>query len=92
MTFPTAVDLDEFEADWQVVEQAYNDPLIRDLAEAIEAIERANDRLESSDHDPRTSESETHDAVIQASVYLHGAVDERLGELAEQVDTGGIEQ
>lgn len=89
MTCP--INLDSFTEDWRLAEAGHSDRVIRDLAEAIEQVERANQRL----HDEADGESvkerdrdrlETHRAVLQASALLHGAVEERLEDLSEEID------
>jgi len=98
MTMTVDLHLEVFTSDWRVEEQGYQDPAIRDLAEAIDHTEAALDTLRGySMEDVLDGEAEpvddlpdhlgprgvdTYRAALQAQCMLYAAVEYRLATLA----------
>lgn len=84
MPFPVDLEAFESEVDPDVIERAYDDEVIRDLAEAVEAIERANDRMhDEAGETAKQWDHDTHDAILTVLVRLYGTVEDRLHDLED---------
>lgn len=84
MPFPVDLEVFESEVDPDVIERAYDDDVTRDLAEAVEAIERANDRMmDEAEKAAEQWDDDTHDAVLSLMVRLNCTVEDRLHDLED---------
>lgn len=88
------LDLSTFTSDWRVEEQGYQDPAIREMAEAIEHTEEALDHLRGGSYRDlaergedllENTDVETYRTALQASCLLYGAVQYRLAVLAVEM-------